>query len=174
MPPEITLEKGEVRYIFACKKYVFSFLLSNSLTLNLLLTSNFRHPAVTIKRVRHDDSTSNLARHVKSCVPANTKEAQQMKIYAQGSTYTEADHRVKVALWISRRHRPFVIVEDPELIDIFKSLNSTCVTPKRNTVSRDVREIHEISKDSVIKFLAVSPRMFLRAHCLILYIVNSR
>lgn len=154
------LVKSEFYFLFIPRASVLKFYL--------------RHPGITIKRVRHDDSTSNLARHVKTCVPANTKEAQAMRTYAEGSTYNEVEHRVKMSLWVSRRHRPFVIVEDPELLDIFKSLNPACVTPKRNTVSRDMREIHEMTKESVIKFLAVRSCLIFHAQRLTFYIVHSR
>lgn len=114
------------------------------------------HPSVAISRVRHDDSTSNLIRHVRSCAPANTAESQAMETFAKGTTYSEIKHRVKIALWIACRHRPYVIAEDPELLDIFKMLHGSCVTPSRTTVSRDVQEIHEITKKVVMEILAVS------------------
>lgn len=79
-----------------------------------------------------------------------------MEQYANGSKYSAAGHRVGMALWIARRRRPFAIAEDPELLEIFKTLNASCVTPSRNTVAKDVQEIHELTKDAVIKVLKVS------------------
>jgi hypothetical protein len=78
-----------------------------------------------------------------------------MAVYSQGSTYNEATHRMKIALWISRRSRPFSIVEDEELLDIFHDLNARCVTPKRRTVSRDVQEIFALSRLKVGEMLRV-------------------
>lgn len=63
---------------------------------------------------------------------------------------------MKIALWIARRARPFSIVEDPELLDIFTDLNSKCITPSRYTVSRDIKEIFVLSREKVGEILQVS------------------
>lgn len=78
-----------------------------------------------------------------------------MEQYAKGSKYTAVSHRVHLVIWIARNCRPFVIVEDAKLLEIFKMLNTACVTPKRNTVAKDIQEIHELTKDAVIKILNV-------------------
>jgi hypothetical protein len=88
-------------------------------------------------------------------VPVDSEEARAMQRYAQGSKYTPAKHRMKLALWIARRNRPFVIVEDPELVDIFLDLNSQCVTPSNSTVSWDIKEIFNISRKKVAEILQV-------------------
>jgi Na+-transporting NADH:ubiquinone oxidoreductase subunit NqrA len=62
---------------------------------------------------------------------------------------------MKIALWVARRHRPFSIVEDPELLDIFTDLNNKVVTPSRYTVSRDVKEIFQLSRKQVSELLKV-------------------
>jgi hypothetical protein len=62
---------------------------------------------------------------------------------------------MKIALWIARRHRPFSIVEDPELIEIFTDLNNKVITPSRHTVSRDVKEIFLVSRGKVSELLKV-------------------
>jgi len=69
---------------------------------------------------------------------------------------------MKIALWIARRHRPFSIIEDPELIDILVDLNSKVVTPSRYTVSRDVKEIFQMSRSKVSQILKVSFLLQLR------------
>jgi hypothetical protein len=62
---------------------------------------------------------------------------------------------MKIALWVSRRHRPFAIVEDDELIDIFMDLNNKVEVPSESTVSRDVKEIFQISRARVAQMLQV-------------------
>jgi hypothetical protein len=62
---------------------------------------------------------------------------------------------MKLALWVSRRHRPFAIVEDDKLIDIFMDLNNKVEVPSRSTVSRDVKEIFHISRARVASMLQV-------------------
>lgn len=72
-----------------------------------------------------------------------------MRVYAHGSQYNQARHRMKIALWIARHNHPFSIVEDEELLDIFSDLNSACVTPKRRTVSRDIQQIFFMSRENI-------------------------
>jgi hypothetical protein len=62
---------------------------------------------------------------------------------------------MKIALWVARRHRPFAIVEDDELIEIFMDLNNKVEVPSRFTVSRDVKEIFELSRKRVAEILKV-------------------
>jgi hypothetical protein len=69
---------------------------------------------------------------------------------------------MKIALWIARRHRPFSIIKDPELIDILVDLNSKVITPSRYTVSRDVKEIFQMSRSKVSQILKVSFLLQLR------------
>ena len=63
---------------------------------------------------------------------------------------------MKIALWVSKNNRPFSIVEDEELLDIFTDLNPNCVTSSGQTVSRDVKEIFYISRNEVGALLRVS------------------
>jgi hypothetical protein len=62
---------------------------------------------------------------------------------------------MKLALWVARRHRPFAIVEDEELVAIFKELNNKVEVPSQRTVSRDVKEIFDISRAKVAEILQV-------------------
>ena len=111
---------------------------------------------MTVTRARHDDSTSNLVRHVRDCDKSAPPGSGSIITFAQGSTYTPHKLRMKIALWIARRHRPFSIIEDPELINILVDLNSKVVTPSRYTVSRDVKEIFQMSRSKVLQILKVS------------------
>ncbi|KAF4611964.1 hypothetical protein D9613_004308 [Agrocybe pediades] len=139
MPPHISTDKsGNIVYQYKCKS----------------LPS---HPSIVLTRIRHDESTSNLQRHVRTCTPANSSETRAISSYAHGSTYTAENHQMNLAIWVARRSRPFAIVEDKELLDIFQALNTNCVTPSRHTVSRDVREIYELSKERVGDILRAYP-----------------
>ena len=62
---------------------------------------------------------------------------------------------MKLALWVARCHRPFAIVKDEELVDIFTDLNNKVEVPSRFTVSRDVKEIFAISRVKVSEILKV-------------------
>lgn len=59
-------------------------------------------------------------------------------------------------MWCARRHRPFSIVSDPELQELFKMLYSRVTVPHPTTVSRDVTEMYILSKERVAKMLKVS------------------
>jgi hypothetical protein len=83
-----------------------------------------------------------------------------MRAYATGSSYDKSKHRVKIALWVSRRNRPYSIVEDDELLEIFSDLNSRVETPSRFTVSRDVKEIFAFEKERLKDELMVRPLCF--------------
>lgn len=124
-----------------------------------------RSPSVEITCARHDDSTSNLKRHTEKCSPATTSKSS-ISAFAYGSTYSPAKLRMKLALWVTRRHRPFSIVEDPELIEIFLDLNNKAIMPSRQTLARDVQDIFQISRKHISKTLQVCDTVFL-VHLLI-------
>ena len=118
----------------------------------------YRNPSVIVSRVRHNESTSNLVRHSYRCTPGAMTSTMTSSIasFAHGSTYSYPKFRVKLALWVARHHRPFSIVEDEELIDIFMDLNNKVEVPSPKTVSRDVKEIFQISRAKVAEILQVS------------------
>lgn len=78
-----------------------------------------------------------------------------MEQYAKGLKYAAADHCMCISLWIACHCRLFLIAEDPELLENFKTLNAACITPKRNTVAKDIQQIHKLTKDAMIKVLKV-------------------
>lgn len=111
--------------------------------------------SVFVTRVRHDTSTSNLKRHVDECSPGDAQASKILKDFLGGSTYDKAKFRYLTAIWIARRHRPFLIAEDPELQDMFQMLCSKVDLPSRMTVSRDIKEIFSISRGTVASLLKV-------------------
>ncbi|THH15466.1 hypothetical protein EUX98_g9461 [Antrodiella citrinella] len=138
MPPSIIVVKGDVRYKFVCAEH-----------------KGPSPPALT--RARWEDSTSNLIRHVDICTPSIPPAGQAINDFAHGSTYTKASFRFLLSLWIARRHRPFKIVHDAELIQLFRMLHSKVEIPSAQTVSRDIREIFSLSREYVAKQLQDFP-----------------
>lgn len=65
--------------------------------------------------------------------------------------------RYLLAVWIARRHRPFAIVEDPELRAIFHMLFDKVEIPSRSTVSRDVREVFAATRKQIRSLLRAYP-----------------
>jgi hypothetical protein len=114
------------------------------------------HPSIKVKRARHDESTSNLVRHADACDP-DESTSRTITSFAHGSTYSAPKLRVKLALWVVRRNRPFSIVEDPEFIEILTDLNNKVTISSRVTLSNDVKEIFKISQERVASLLQVCP-----------------
>lgn len=106
-------------------------------------------------RERYEDSTANLTRHVKGCDPSDDSATQKIVAYANGSTYSPAKLRFLLAMWCARRHRPFLIIEDPELGENFHMLYGRIKLPSRVTISRDVREIFMHCHENVAEILDV-------------------
>ncbi|RDX39813.1 hypothetical protein OH76DRAFT_1300906, partial [Lentinus brumalis] len=101
-------------------------------------------------RADYEDSTGNFGRHIAVCQPVDTPEAQVMEDFAKGVTYSWPRIRYLIALWCACRHRPFSIVEDKEFQEILQMLYPKVRLPSRFTVSRDIRQICDVTKDSVI------------------------
>ena len=106
-------------------------------------------------RARHDESTSNLVRHVDRCDPNGSSATRAMSAFAHGSTYSPGSFRLKLAIWIAKRHRPFAIVGDPEFLELLASLNHNVSVPSCTTVSRDIQEIFQVSREQVATILKV-------------------
>jgi hypothetical protein len=119
-----------------------------------------RSPSIKVTHVCHDDSTSNLVCHAKACDGgAIATSLNSIAAFAQGSTYTPQKFRMKLALWVARRHRPFSIVEDDELVDIFMDLNNKVEVPSRFTMLWDVKEIFDLSRVKVAAILKVCAKV---------------
>ncbi|KIP01401.1 hypothetical protein PHLGIDRAFT_51797, partial [Phlebiopsis gigantea 11061_1 CR5-6] len=122
--PTITVVDGNVKYQFTCKQ----------------------NPHITLSRARTDDSTTTLKRHVDSCDGKMAPEGQRIEEFAHGSTYDKSRFRFIMSLWCARRHRPYAIVKDPELMRAFCMLYAKVEVPHPTTISRDIQEIHGLSK----------------------------
>jgi hypothetical protein len=97
----------------------------------------------------------NLLHHIKSCEGQVIKASKSIANYAHGSTYSKAEIRYLISLWVFQCHRPFTIIDNPPLQRILKMLYVKVETPSSTTISRDVKEIHSISKVHIGKVLQV-------------------
>ncbi|KAL1949782.1 hypothetical protein VTO73DRAFT_8663 [Trametes versicolor] len=116
-----------------------------------------KHPLKHVDRADYEDSTGNLSRHVQGCEPDKTAQTEMISAYGQGSQYSYPRVRFCIAMWCARRHRPFSIIEDPELLHLLKMLYGRVELPKRLTVSRDVQFIHATAKIRLIIILKGLP-----------------
>ena len=80
---------------------------------------------------------------------------QAISTFAHGSTYNPRKFQLKLIIWIARCSHPFAIVDDPEFIDLLRTLNSRVSIPSCSTVSRDVLEVFKISQGNVAAVLKV-------------------
>ena len=119
-----------------------------------------RNPSSSLIRARHDASTSNLLNHLTKCAP---KKKGTIVKHIPGANYTKALMRMLLMLWVARRHRPYAIVEDPELRRIFTMLYAMVEVPSARTISRDVIEIFEMSRRNIVSMLEVCNSYTLRA-----------
>ena len=83
-------------------------------------------------------------------------EAAALTVYASGCSYKPARHRAHLVLWIACRHRPYTIIADPKLLDIFTDLHAACKTPSQSTISGDIKGAHGLVHDVVVKKLAAA------------------
>lgn len=105
--------------------------------------------------MRHDNSTSNLHNHVKSCNALRPADQGTVTAFAQGSTYSKETLRVYVALWVATSYRPFAIVDDPYFKRIITMFNPTAQLPSDTTVSRDVKDFLKIGQENLKQYLRV-------------------
>jgi hypothetical protein len=96
-----------------------------------------------------------LKHHVRICDPSDPSE--QIVAFANGTTYSPAHFRYLITMWCARRHRLFIIVEDPELVEIFRMLYARVNIPSHIMVSRDVQEIFEHCRGHVALSLQACP-----------------
>ncbi|KIJ26802.1 hypothetical protein M422DRAFT_136577, partial [Sphaerobolus stellatus SS14] len=102
----------------------------------------------------HDTSTHNLNDHVAVCKAVKRKPEQDViKEYVHGHSYSPGRFRYLLALWVSRRNRPFKIIHDAELQEIFKMLYLRVDIVSRTTVARDVGEMFTLTKENVKQYL---------------------
>jgi hypothetical protein len=151
-PLDILIVKGVVKYKFSCKSHLYVF--SSSILFCFILCIRSNDPVIC---ARNDVSTSNLKRHVIRCDGQLAPPGERVNKFAHGSTYNKAEFRYLATLWVSQCHRPFAIVKDRPLNRMFRMLYAKVDVPSASTVSRDVKEVFEITKKNVGMVLQVCP-----------------
>jgi hypothetical protein len=90
-------------------------------------------------------------RHANTCAP--TQDSNTIPAFAQ--IYNAGKFNLNLVLWVSRRHRPFSIMEDPKFIELLRSLNENVSLPSHQTLSCYVKEVFEASQQNIISLLKV-------------------
>ncbi|KAF8580011.1 hypothetical protein K439DRAFT_1236255, partial [Ramaria rubella] len=130
MPPEIKVEGNSVKYLFIPK-----------------------NPSKCVARSRMDDLTSNLVSHKEQCAPGHEAGQNSIKSFAHGSMYSTGRLWHLLVLWVAHRHQPYAIIQDPELLEIFKMLFEPAQIPSPHSLSQDVQEAFDISRVQVAQVL---------------------
>jgi hypothetical protein len=123
--------RGDIKYKFVCKR-CDSNISRHIFGIKLI---SFRNPSKFLLRGRYEDSTKNLLDHQRNCNPADTPESKQITAFANGVKYSDACFRYLLAMWCACRHRPFNIVMNKELMEIFTMLYAHVKVPHPITVS---------------------------------------
>jgi hypothetical protein len=118
--------------------------------------SLLRNPSEQVTRVRYDQSTSNLVQHMNICEPKQVPVSHTMATFAYGSTYNPDRFHLNLVLWVAQHHCPFILVNDPEFIQLLQSLNNKISIPSRSTLSCDIKEVFQMSWKTVAIMLQVS------------------
>lgn len=109
--------------------------------------------------------------HFRSCEKKDPSDQVKISDFAHGSSYDKGKMRFLLALWVSRHHRPFAIIEDKELQDIFRMLYARVDIPSRKTLSRDVNETFAMAKVHVAQVLKVENTRLISLHSSFAYML---
>ncbi|KAJ6547273.1 hypothetical protein B0H19DRAFT_895811, partial [Mycena capillaripes] len=77
-------------------------------------------------------------------------------------------------LWVTRRHQPYKIVQDPEFHEIVHLLNPMAHTHSAMTQSRDVKRLYKLSQEKTHIFLAVGLLIYLCISSLTILVDHHR
>ncbi|KAF9003823.1 hypothetical protein BDZ89DRAFT_898244, partial [Hymenopellis radicata] len=102
-------------------------------------------------------TTMNLRRHVVRCDQKAADTTQtSLAPFARGSTYTPGKLCMLMTKHITVNHRPFALYTDDPLAEIIHMFCPDALIPSDKTLSRDIKEVHLLSKVNVIARLKVN------------------
>src|SRR6266481_37095 len=102
----------------------------------------------------NDTSTGNLCKHIAFCVPQSNK-SKIMKKFAMGCTYSCKGFHWLVMHWVVCKNRPYTIIDDEEVCDIFRMLQVNINILCMNTLAGDIKLTHSMMRDKLIKLFEV-------------------
>ncbi|KAF9004173.1 hypothetical protein BDZ89DRAFT_902576, partial [Hymenopellis radicata] len=92
-----------------------------------------------------DTSTSNLVRHVQTCKALVGKQPSIIA-FTHGSTYSHGRLRYLLVKEVALCARPFAFAEDEPFREIVCMLMPNARLISANTLSKDVKEVYDITK----------------------------
>ncbi|KAJ3715828.1 hypothetical protein C8R42DRAFT_589704 [Lentinula raphanica] len=118
-------------------------------------------PQQYVMHACHNDSTSNLKRHINTCAAIEeTEAAGQLTIpmFAGGSAYSEPRLCLLLVQWCTvKSDLNMLIMEDEAFLKIMKMMHAHVAIPSAVTLACDIQRVYNISKKQVQKVLAESP-----------------
>ncbi len=103
---------------------------------------------------KKDTSMTNLKNHAERCdMKANSATSKQLKITDIASQYTEGEFWLLHTEWMTQSHRPTVMIEDEKLQQIYQLLNPQVKIHSDMTLSQDIQEVYEVSKEQLKELL---------------------
>ncbi|KAJ3816315.1 hypothetical protein F5880DRAFT_1619480 [Lentinula raphanica] len=149
MPPEIDAREPDVTNDRARAVHDVLKAQSNVSSDGLLYRAT-GFPQQYVTRARHDDSTSNLKRHVDTCAAIEEAEAAgqlTIPMFAGGSAYSEPQLRLLLVQWCAVNARPMLIVEDEAFLKMMKMMHAHVAVPSAVTLARDIQRVILFSMD---------------------------
>jgi|SRR5882724_11079445 len=89
----------------------------------------------------NDSSTGNLHKHIAFCNPPLNK-SKIMEKFGAGCTYSHKGFQWLLMHWVVCKNRPYTIIDDEELIEVFESLHGLPIVPCMNTLTGDIKLTH--------------------------------
>ncbi|KIJ43405.1 hypothetical protein M422DRAFT_127118, partial [Sphaerobolus stellatus SS14] len=91
------------------------------------------------------------------CEPALSTESGAMTKFVSGHGYTHEGFCFGVGKWIAKHCRPYTIIDDVELQDLFCMLYACVKIPSRMSVQRDIRLMMDLTGEHLIKAFTKHP-----------------
>lgn len=116
------------------------------------------HPDQHRRRMNTKDGTTNLAKANSGCNKARGIVTQGLTTTSsnQMAPYSEAAHRVLIALRCAASRRPFSSVTDPFYVLEVQMLRPGTILPSPSTISRDISAMYESGSIVVKQYFEVS------------------
>ena len=78
-----------------------------------------------------------------------------MEKIAAGCTYSCKGFHWLVMCWVVHKNRPYTIIDDEEVHDIFQMLHANINIPCMNMLVADIKLTHSMMRDKLIKLFEV-------------------
>ena len=78
-----------------------------------------------------------------------------MEKFAGGCTYSREGLRWRLLRWVVCKNRPYTIIDDEELREVFAMLHAKAKIPCANTLAGDIKCAHGMMKEKLVELFRV-------------------